>query len=160
MAEHKHWRNYTDLTYLRAELLNPGEKRVLTIKDVVMEKVKGEGGAEDTKPVLYFVENSLPMCVNSTNGKIIESLYGTGMMDEWVGKKIQIFATKTKVGGVPTPCIRVEKTIPTANEPKYLCSVCKKEISKDLYEKSVKHYGKAFCSKECYEADENGEQVL
>lgn len=160
MAEHLHWRNYTDLNYLRAEVFAPGEKKVLTIKDVKMEKIKGEGGKEDTKPVLYFKEEVLPMVVNSTNSKTIESLYKTGYMDEWVGKKIQVIATKTKVAGEYVPCLRIERLIPTSNEPEYHCSVCGKLISKDTYEKSIAKYGKAYCSKECLETDKKGEQLL
>lgn len=160
MAEHLHWRNYTDLNYLRAEVFAPKEKKVLTIKDVKMEKIKGESGKEDTKPVLYFEENVLPMVVNSTNSKTIEALYGTGYMDEWVGKKIQVIATKTKVAGETVPCLRIERVIPTSNEPKYFCSVCKKEISKDTYEKSIAKYGKAYCSKECLDTDTKRENLL
>lgn len=160
MAEHLHWRNYTDLNYLRAELFEPKEKKVLTIKDVKMERIKGESGKSDTKPVLYFEENVLPMVMNSTNCKTIEYLYNSGYMDDWVGKKIQIIATKTKVGGEVVPCLRIERVIPTDNEPKYFCSICKKEISKDVYEKSIAKYGKAYCSKNCLEIDTKGKQLL
>ena len=160
MAEHKHWRNYTDLNYLRAELFDAKEKKVLTIKDVKMERIKGDSGKEDTKPVLYFEEDVLPMVANSTNCKTIEAIYGTGLMDEWVGKKIQIIATKTKVAGESVPCIRIEKVRPTSSEPEYHCSVCGVIIPKATYEGSVKKYGKAFCSKECLEADTKGKQIL
>lgn len=160
MAEHKHWRNYTDLNYLRAEVFAPGEKKVLTIKDVKEEKIKGESGVEDTKPVLYFEEPVLPMVLNSTNSKTIEKLYKTGFMDEWVGKKIQVLATKTKVAGESVPCLRIEKIVPTSNSPKYYCSVCGKEITKDIYDKSIAKYGKAYCSKECLETETKGKQIL
>jgi hypothetical protein len=160
MAEHKHWRNYTDLKYLRAEVFMPGEKKVLTIKDVKMEHIIGDSGKEDTKPVLYFEENMLPMVANATNCKTIKALYGTDFMDEWVGKKIQVIATRTKVGREMVPCIRIEKVIPASNVPEYHCSVCNKTITKDIYEKSTAKYGKAYCSGECLEKDTKGEQLL
>ena len=161
MAEHLHWRRYTDMKYLRAELFEPREKKVLTIADVKMEIIEGEGGKKDKKPVLYFKEPGvLPMVVNTTNGKMIETLYGTEYMDEWVGKRIQIYATKVKVGGELTPCLRIDNVVPTSSEPKYLCSVCGKEITKSLYYSSIKEHGKAYCSKECLDSDTKGKQLL
>ena len=63
---------------------------------------------EEKKPVLYFIESELPMVINVTNGKVIEKLYG-GEWRKWIGKKIQIFATNTKVAGETVPCLRIEK---------------------------------------------------
>lgn len=163
MAEEKkyeHWRNLTDLSHLRAECFAPGEKKVLTIKDVKREKLTSQNGAVEEKPVSYFEENVLPMVLNVTNCKMIEKLYKTGNIYDWIGKKIQVLATTTKVAGERVPCIRIENELPTTNEPKYNCSVCGKEITKDIYEKSIQHYGKPFCSKECLEANEKGKQLL
>ena len=41
-----------------------------------------------------------------------------------------------------------------APKEKYTCSVCGKEISENLYKKSVAKYGVAFCSSECKNAAE------
>ena len=164
MAEenkYEHWRNLTDMSHLRAECFAPKEKKVLTIKSVYSDKVTDSNGRVEVKPVASFEEDVLPMVLNVTNCKTIESLYGTGNINEWVGKKIQVFATTTKVGTrTGVPCLRIEKVIPTSNEVKYYCSVCGKEISKATYEGSIKKYGKAFCSKECLEADTKGKQLL
>lgn len=163
MSEEKryeHWRNLTDLSHLRAECFAPKEKKVLTIKSVVREKVTSNNGTIEEKPVAYFEENILPMVLNVTNCKMIEKIYGTGNIYDWVGKKIQVIATKTKVAGESVACLRIENVIPTTNEPKYYCAVCGKEISKDIYDKSIKHYGKPYCSKECLEEDSKGKQIL
>ena len=161
MAEnYRHWRDLTTLDYLRAELFAPREKKVLTIKEIRREKLTSQNGAVEEKPVAYFEENVLPMVLNVTNCKMIEKLYGTGNIYEWVGKKIQVIATKTKVAGESVPCLRIENVIPTTSEPEYHCSVCGKLISKDTYEKSVAKYGKAYCSKECLDTDIKGEQLL
>lgn len=37
----------------------------------------------------------------------------------------------------------------TSNSSDYVCSVCGKELTEDFYNKSIKKYGAAFCSKEC-----------
>lgn len=158
--KYEHWRNLTDLSHLRAECFAPKEKKVLTIKSVVREKVTSNNGTIEEKPVAYFEENILPMVLNVTNCKMIEKIYGTGNIYDWVGKKIQVIATKTKVAGESVACLRIENVIPTTNEPKYYCAVCGKEITKDIYDKSIKHYGKPYCSKECLEEDSKGKQIL
>ena len=155
-----HWRALCDLSYLRAECFAPKEKKVLTIKSVVKEKVTSNNGEVEEKPVAHFEENVLPMVLNVTNCKMIEKLYGTGNIYEWIGKKIQIFATKTKVAKEMVPCLRIEDVIPTSNEVQYLCSVCGKPISKQTYDGSIAKYGKPYCSKECLEKDTKGEQLL
>ena len=162
MAEQSylHWRNLTDLDHLRAECFAPREKKVLTIKEIKREKLTSQNGTVEEKPVAYFEEDVLPMVLNVTNCKMIEKLYGTGNIYEWVGKKIQVIATKTKVAGESVPCLRIENVIPTTSEPEYHCSVCRKLISKDTYEKSIAKYGKAYCSKECLDTDTKGEQLL
>lgn len=158
--KYEHWRNLTDCDHLRAELFAPKEKKVLTIKDIKREQLTSQNGAVEEKPVAYFEEGVLPMVLNVTNCKMIEKLYGTGNIYEWIGKKIQVVATKTKVAGELVPCLRIENVVPATNEAKYFCSVCGKEISKATYEGSIKKYGKAFCSKECLEADTKGKQLL
>lgn len=158
--KYEHWRNLTDLSHLRAECFAPGEKKVLTIKEIKRETLTDQSGKMEEKPVAYFKEDVLPMVLNVTNCKMIEKIYGTGNIYEWIDKKIQVGATKTKVAGVTVPCLRIENVIPKSVEPQYRCSVCGKEISKDIYEKSIKHYGKAYCSKECLEEDSKGKQLL
>ena len=153
MENNGHWRNMTDMEHLRAECFFQKERKVLTIKEVKAEKIKDNKGEEDTKPVAYFEENVLPLVLNVTNCKMIENLYGTGNVNEWVGKKIQIFATKTKVGKESVPCIRIENVIPKTNEIQYQCCVCGKIITKNFYEKSVAKYGKPYCSGECHDKD-------
>lgn len=163
MAEQKyeHWRNLTDLTHLRAECFNPGEKKILTIKSVVSESLKNQNGTVEEKPVAYFEETGvLPMVLNVTNCKTIEALYKSGNIYDWIGKKIQIIATKTKVAGEFVPCLRIEKVIPTSDTPRYYCSICGREITQETYTKSINKYGKAYCSKECLEAETKGRNLL
>lgn len=155
-----HWRNLTDTSHLRAEMFEPNKDMVLTIEKVVKEKVKDNKGNESTKPVAYFVEDVLPLVLNVTNCSKIEELFGTGNINEWGGRKIQLFATTTKVAGEPTPCIRVRNKLPQTSKPTYKCCVCGKEISEAVYSRSMELYGKAYCSKECHEQDVNGKDVL
>lgn len=163
MSEYKHWREYMDMPYLRAEMLAPKERRVLTIKEVkreLMPKLPGKHDDVDEHcPVAYFEEDVLPMVLNVTNCQTIEELYGEGEPTKWAGKKIQIFATKTKVAGKLVPCLRVDKVKPTSTEITYSCCVCGNQMTKEAYDKSVARFGKPYCSKECYETDTNGAKI-
>ena len=52
-----HWKNVIDSKYLGAYSFDavPGvEEVILTIKEVKVEEVKGEGGKTDVLPVVYF----------------------------------------------------------------------------------------------------------
>lgn len=160
MGDYKHWRELMDCDYLRAELLAPKERKVLTIKEVKAETITSKTGETDVKPVLYFKEDVLPMVLNVTNCQTIERLYGTGNTTEWHDKKIQIFATSTKVSGIVVPCLRVEAVIPATDKVTYVCSVCGKEITKTVYDGSVAKYGKSYCSAECVKKDKEGEDLL
>lgn len=162
MAEnYVHWRTLVDNNYLRAEMLQPGEKKVLTIKEVKQEEVMNNKGGKSLCPVAYFTDPSiLPMVLNKTNCKTIEKLHSSGNIFEWVGKKIQVFATKTSVGGEVVPCLRVDRVVPTGTEAHYCCEVCGSVIDKKTYDASIAKYGKAYCSKECLDLDTKGADVL
>lgn len=161
MENYSHWRNMQDNDHLRAEMFQPGEEKVLTIKEVKKETVTSNSGEVESKPVAYFIEPGvLPMVLNVTNCKIIEKLYGTGNVYDWVGKKIQVFATSTRVAKETVPCLRIRNFVPQTNEVTYKCSVCGTNITKDIHDKSIAKYGKAYCSGKCYETDKNGKTLL
>lgn len=163
MAEklYQHWRNFTDLKYLRAELFQPKEEKVLTIAKIVQEQVKSSKGDLSEKPVAYFEEKDvLPMVLNVTNCEIIEKTYNSGNIYDWIGKKIQVYATNTKVAGEQVPCLRVRKFVPQGKEPEYKCSVCGTNISEKTYHSSKAKYGAPYCSAECLNKDKNGENIL
>jgi len=156
----KHWRNFSDQIHLRAETFQPGEEKVVTIREIKKEKVTSNQGVVSEKPVAHFEEDVMPMVLNVSNCKTIEKIYGTGNVYDWVGKKIQIYATTTKVAresGVP--CLRVRPFAPQTSKVEYKCSVCGKNIDEKTYKASVAKYGQAYCSKECLDVDKNGEKV-
>jgi len=111
-AETTHWRNLfkKKSMLLGCQNLNPGEELVLVISKVEKDAtVKGQNGREDTVSLLHFEKCPVPMCLNITKSKIIESLYG-GYTDNWIGKPVQIYAGMVKEyggkGKVPGLCIR------------------------------------------------------
>ena len=157
--EYKHWRENMDMPYLRAETLQPDEKRILTIKKVVREtmpKIPGRtSDVEEHQNVCYFEEDSLPMVLNVTNCETLTALFGTGNINKWAGKKMAIYASKTTLGKKTVPCLRVCKFRPD------ICSVCGKEITEPaIYKSSIARFGKPICSKECYETGLKGPDAL
>jgi len=119
-ATTKHWRNLfpKKSMLLGCQNLNPGEELVLTIKSIEKEAtVIGAKGRKDSVSLLHFEDCKLPMCLNVTKSRVLESLYG-GYTDGWIGKPIQIFAGMVKEfggsGKIPGLCIRQFK--PNINE--------------------------------------------
>jgi hypothetical protein len=79
---------------------------VATIKIVLLETVKGDGGDED-KVVLHFSDNTKPMICNNTNWSAIEDAYGPDS-DGWIGKSIEIYHDPgITFGGKRTGGIRI-----------------------------------------------------
>jgi hypothetical protein len=66
---------------------------------------------QDRCPVLYFLGKELGFVVNKTNGKTLAGMYGI-KTEGWVGKRITLYATTTKMGGDIVDCIRVRVSIP------------------------------------------------
>lgn len=161
-TNYAHWRTLMEETYLGAWSLKPGEEKVLTIKDMKSEKVTAQGGVVELCAVAYFTEPGvLPMVLNKTNCDTIEKLYHTGNIFEWVGKKIQIYATTTRFGVKNSvPCLRVRNFIPKTDEVEYRCSVCGKVITKAIHDGSIAKYSKAYCSEECLNKDTKGSDIL
>lgn len=94
-----------------------GKKRdvTVTIASVEAQRIVGEGGKTNKKPVLKFVGKDLPMVVGKTVAKTIAAMYGNDTA-AWIGKKITLYATTTEVGGETKDCIRVRPMVP--HEPK------------------------------------------
>jgi hypothetical protein len=94
--------------YLKAEDLQGKAVRV-RIESVTVEKL-----GEDTKPVLHFRGKDKTLALNKTNANIIAEVLGTDEMDDWEGRDIVLYPTKTEFQGKRVPCIRVEdKPLPT-----------------------------------------------
>ena len=57
-----------------------------------------------------------PFIINRTNAKTISKLYDTPYIEDWVGKKITLFPTTTRVAGETVECLRVRPSLPKSNE--------------------------------------------
>lgn len=151
-----HWKNLSNYDYLGSYSLEGIVPEVtLTLKSIKKERVTAAGGASEDCIVATFEEKKVdgvevkPMVLNKTNCKTIEKIYGTGDIEEWIGKKITVFSTTTRFARDIVPCLRIRQEVPT--EKVYTCSVCGTQIEKATYNGSISKYGVALCSKECLE---------
>ena len=94
MAEHIHWKKTTNPDYFGTFAFEtPDQEIIAKIKDIKAEEVRNPNGGAETKQVIYFDGDIKPdkMILNVTNMKSIAKATGTNYMDEWIGKKIQLY---------------------------------------------------------------------
>ena len=96
--------------YLKAADLDGDE--VFTAESLNQEEL-----GDDTKPVLYFEEMEKGLVLNRTNANTIASLYGQDTED-WVGKRITLFATEVDFRGQQALAIRVRMLPPKKRKRK------------------------------------------
>jgi hypothetical protein len=94
--------------------LNEGEELVATMKAVATQEIKDQQGNAEAVPIVQF-DNAPPMVLNMTNSKIIAALYGDDYQ-AWVGRSVQIYATKVRAFGKDTTALRIREAIPDTNE--------------------------------------------
>ena len=112
MAEHIPWKKTTTPAYLGTYAFDEGEEMIVQIKDVRTEMVQNAQGREE-KPVAYFENGVKPLILNTTNMKAIQKATGSPYLDEWVGKKIQLYVDKgIPAFGTVTDGVRVREFSP------------------------------------------------
>ena len=151
-----HWKQLLNPDYLGAYSLEPGTDKILTIKSIVREMITGTGGKKEECPVCHWHEQEKPMILNATNLKTIAKMYGSDY-DQWMGKRVQIYATTTKFGSDTVECLRIRKDIP--EDVKIPCEVCGQMIAPAFNMSETqfavwtkKRFGKMMCS-ECAQAE-------
>ncbi len=111
MAEHIHWKKTTNPDYLGAYAFDDGKDMIVKVKDVKVESIQSQQGKED-KPVMYFEGSVKPLILNKTNMKTIEQVTGSPMLDDWVGKKLQLYVAQVSGFGTITSAVRVREFAP------------------------------------------------
>jgi len=107
-----HWRNAFDSRYLRHFWLE-GKPRVVTITNVQELVSKNSRSGESKKQLLItLAEADKPWASNVTNCDLIEMVLGTANPKEWIGKRIELYPTKTRFGGEMVDCMRVRDRLP------------------------------------------------
>lgn len=157
-----HWKKLTNPDYLGAYALEPGQELILTMKKVVREVVTGPDGKKEECTVIHFAENVKPMILNSTNAKTIQKIYKTPYIEDWAGRKIQIYVEMVKAFGELVDALRIRPFIPkqkdsAAND--HYCADCGKKIepfgkmdAEQLAKYTYEKYGKELCA-DCAKAE-------
>jgi len=78
------------------------------IKSAEMETLKTPQGLAERKLVLQFDGFEKCLATNRTNFDTIAALHGHDT-NGWVGKPIELFASRTHVRGRETDCVRVRR---------------------------------------------------
>lgn len=153
MANLTHWKKLMNPDYLGGYALEPGQELIATIKSVGNEEVTSPDGKKQICSVIHFVEDIKPMILNATNNKTIAKLFKTPYIEEWCGRKIQIYTEKVKAFGDVWDALRIRPFLPVEKE--LLCADCGNHIegfggkSADIIAKhTLKNYGRMLCS-EC-----------
>lgn len=107
-----HWKKAFNPNYLGAYSLDPGEDRIVTIETAGQEDVMNADGK--TEPCLVLrLANEKPMICNKTNAKTIAKVVGSNYLEDWRGKRIQIYVAKIKAFGELTDALRVRPMVPS-----------------------------------------------
>lgn len=148
-----HWKKLMNPDYLGSYALEPGKDLIATIHTVGNEEVTGSDGKKEICSVIHFVEGVKPMILNATNNKTIAKLFKTPYIEQWSGRKIQIYTEKVRAFGEVWDALRIRPFLPVEKE--LLCADCGKKIeafgktSADVVAKhTLNTYGRMLCS-EC-----------
>ena len=87
----------------------------MTIKSVVNEKVSSQRG-EEIKTTIHFKERDKALILNKTNAKQIVVFFG-GNTDDWIGKRITLYAEEGTWFGKHGWAVRVAADLPKQNKP-------------------------------------------
>lgn len=148
-----HWKKLMNPDYLGGYALAPGQDLIATIKSVGNEEVTGPDGKKEICSVIHFYEDVKPMILNATNNKTIAKLFKTPYVEQWTGRKIQIYTEKVKAFGEVWDALRIRPFLPV--DKTLVCADCGSVIEafgKTTAEVVAKHtlnsYGRMLCS-EC-----------
>jgi hypothetical protein len=121
-----HWKKLQNPLYLGSYDFQPGEERIVTVKDVKREMVKGQEGTEE-HTIVHFTEGYKPMIMNATNSKMLTSLSGSPYVEKWIGTSFKLVIVKIKAFGEFIDALRIKsekvvKTLPelTLDSPNFI----------------------------------------
>lgn len=121
-----HWKKLDNPNYLGSFSLDPGKDKVIEIDHVVEEQVTGTDGKKQMCLVAHLRNGELPFILNRTNAKMITKVLGTPYVEQWVGRKVQIYSTTVNAFGEKVDALRVRDFIP--KEEVIKCADCGHDI--------------------------------
>lgn len=113
MAETRtHWKKMTNTNYFGSWDLD-GKDMIVRIVEVKQEMIQNAQGREE-KPVAYLDGGLKPLILNTTNLKAIAKALGSPYIEDWAGRKIQLYTEKVAAFGEITEAVRVRDFDPEA----------------------------------------------
>lgn len=104
--------------YLGTYALDPNKDLIVTIDEAKKEEVTNPKGEDEECLVLYFKEDVKPFILNVTNSKQIERIYETPYIEDWAGKKIQIYIKDgIEAFGSLVSGLRIRPKVPQTTKP-------------------------------------------
>jgi hypothetical protein len=154
--EKVHWKKVvSDPTYIGEADFEPGEEKVLTIASVNPKETVTTQEGKSVKAVVHWVEKEKAMILNVARSKAIQKVAGSPYLDEWVGKKVQLYIdNKVKAFGEIVSAVRVRPYAPKEQATaQIICEGCGKPIEaaygmnpEQLAANTKAKFGKAYCS--------------
>jgi hypothetical protein len=93
-----------------------GKPTTATIDRAVLETLKSPEGKTQDKVVLYFAGAKKSLPLNVTNFDAVADICGADT-DDWPGCQIELYPSKTQMGGKTVDCIRVRPPTKSAKKP-------------------------------------------
>lgn len=106
-----HWKKLTNPNYLGSYSLQPNEERIITIKKVVREQIKGMDGKTEECTIAYL-ENEKPFILNATNCKTLTKVFDTPFIENWKGRQCIVYSARVKAFGEMIDALRVKAVKP------------------------------------------------
>ena len=170
MSEKVHWKKVvSDPVYIGEADFEPGEEKVLTIASVNTKETIVTNEGKSTKAVVHWVEKEKSMILNVARAKAIQKVTGTPYMDEWVGKKVQLYIdNKVKAFGEIVSAVRVRPYAPkiaakqeVKSDSELICEECGKPIPAQfgmtpaqIAENTLQKFGRRLCGP-CAQAEKD-----
>lgn len=155
MEQKTHWKKIvSDPTYIGEADFEPNEEKILTIASINSKETVQTAEGKSQKAVVHWVEKEKAMILNVARSKAIQKATGSPWMEDWVGKKVQLYIdNKVKAFGEIVSAVRVRPFAPKAVEKEvFYCENCGQEIkgssgftAEQIIAGSVKKFGKKLC---------------
>ena len=109
-----HWKKMTNTNYFGSWDIEDGKDMIVRIIEVKQEVITNAQGREE-KAVAHLDGGLKPLILNTTNMKSIAKALGTPYVEEWAGRKVQLYSEKVAAFGEITEAVRVRDFDPEAN---------------------------------------------
>ncbi len=109
METNVHWRKAMNLPFLSGEEIELGKEYQMTIESIGEAEVYDQSSKKkEQKIVIYFAGTKKGMILTKIKAKAITFAVGSGIMTNWVGKKIILFSKLEKHFGQEMPVINIK----------------------------------------------------